>query len=294
MRSKRSADELATLLKKPKLTTANDEQTQSIVTAITAVAILHIRSAHSLWFGVGTLVAALTAKLLKHFIRQPRPTASAKVTYGMPSTHSSSIAFFGTYLALCMLMLPIHPRVSAILPGYGLIHSVEALALAFEQGGAAQQAVRTTWQERRRGRGWKDAVGEGTRASFAMLVLATAGAVMWSRVRLGHHTRAQVIAGASLGTLVAVGWFFAWIGFEPPTAATQYVPDRWLQDEGSTAVAGLKGTGGLVERAAEDAVFTLLEAWQLRDYRIAWDGVARPALHGLQAFVGAGSRSGEL
>lgn len=222
----------------------------------------------------------------------------------MPSTHSSSIAFFGVYLALCLLLLPIHPRVSAILPGYGLVHSVEALAYAVEQGRAAPQGVRTTLQERTRGEGWKDAVGEGTRAGFAGFVLLSAAAVMWSRIRLGYHTKAQVIAGASLGSLVAIGWFFLWTGFTVPTDLVPYLPSEWLRSEsGSTAgdvvLGGAKDTGALVERAAEDAVYVLLEAWQRRDVRIAWDGVARPAVQGLRALVApsdgiAGNQADEL
>lgn len=35
-------------------------QTQIIVTTLTAFAILHLRTAHSIWFGFGTLLATLT------------------------------------------------------------------------------------------------------------------------------------------------------------------------------------------------------------------------------------------
>jgi len=59
----------------------------------------------------GAIVTTIIAKTLKVIIRQPRPDSipspptspekrREKVTYGMPSTHSSSIIFFATYITL--------------------------------------------------------------------------------------------------------------------------------------------------------------------------------------------------
>ncbi|KAI8972710.1 phosphatidic acid phosphatase type 2/haloperoxidase, partial [Pilobolus umbonatus] len=39
-------------------------------------------------------------------------------------------------------------------------------------------------------------------------------AVIWSRVRLGHHTEGQVLAGTALGILCALIWYGLWGYFE--------------------------------------------------------------------------------
>lgn len=66
------------------------KHTQSIVTTATAVAILHLRTCHVLYFTIGSLATSFTAKGLKRVINQPRPPGSkVKRTSGMPSTHSA-------------------------------------------------------------------------------------------------------------------------------------------------------------------------------------------------------------
>lgn len=35
-------------------------------------------------------------------------------------------------------------------------------------------------------------------------------AIMWSRVRIGYHTPAQVLVGAALGLFGGVGWRLLW------------------------------------------------------------------------------------
>ncbi|KAJ8294516.1 Lipid phosphate phosphatase gamma [Rhodotorula toruloides] len=243
------------------------QNTQFVVTTLTAYFILRIRTAHSLYFGAGTLVAAFTAKILKRFIRQPRPVGAKKYekTYGMPSTHSSSIAFFGTYLSLSSLLLPLHPRVTSLLPFWNRFSN-----LATTRGlGAAQKSF------------WRHMAGEWgqrvTRILLALCFLAGTASVCWSRVRLGHHTKAQVIAGASLGSTIALAWMTLWLGL-----------DGWSTLSGKdleNVVAGFAGGAGKAvptwlihgvkepaivwERAAEDAAFVALEAWETR----RWEGL---------------------
>lgn len=81
------------------------ERTQSFVTALTALVVIVLlrASSHSLYYVLGSLVTAWTAKGLKRFIRQPRPVYEdedetrspttrrrKKVkSHGMPSTHSA-------------------------------------------------------------------------------------------------------------------------------------------------------------------------------------------------------------
>ncbi|TFK76460.1 PAP2-domain-containing protein [Pluteus cervinus] len=80
------------------------------VTAFTAIFLLYTRSSGVLFFAVGALSCSFTVKMLKRAIRQPRPTIGKKKTFGMPSTHSATITYFGTYIPLACYYLPIHQR----------------------------------------------------------------------------------------------------------------------------------------------------------------------------------------
>ncbi|PWY97243.1 PAP2-domain-containing protein, partial [Testicularia cyperi] len=152
------------------------KHTQGIVTTATAIGILHFRTCHVVYFTIGTLATSFSAKGLKRVIKQPRPPGSrVKKTSGMPSTHSASISFMGTYILLSSLLLPLHP------------------SLAISQADNS-----TTYQM--------------TRIWLALFGVAAPLLVMWSRVRLGVHTRAQTIAGAALGIAKACLWFVVWNG----------------------------------------------------------------------------------
>ncbi|KAF8350721.1 hypothetical protein F5887DRAFT_940608 [Amanita rubescens] len=55
---------------------------------------------------------AFLDRLVKNLFRQQRPQhegAHQKQTYGMPSTHSTTISYFATFIVLACLRLPIHP-----------------------------------------------------------------------------------------------------------------------------------------------------------------------------------------
>ena len=148
----------------------------------------------------------LIAKVLKRFIRQPRPELSVKKTYGMPSTHSSSIAFFGVYLSLCIARLKPHPR---FLPN-----------LLSRRGDSEDFAPLV-------------------RGILTAGVLYGAISVMWSRVRLTYHTSAQVVAGASVGGIIALACFWLW-----QSTLVRYTPQ--------------------LERVVEDLMLVVLESWQIR------------------------------
>ncbi|BGP15238.1 hypothetical protein JCM10213_000809 [Rhodosporidiobolus nylandii] len=258
------------------------QNTQFVVTTLTVYFILRIRTAHSLYFGAGTLVAAFSAKILKRFIRQPRPVGAKKYekTYGMPSTHSSSIAFFGTYLSLSSLLLPLHPRVTALLPFWNRFSTLAAAV----GPGAAQHLF---WRH------FSGALGQRlTRVVLAAFFLGGSASVCWSRVRLGHHTRAQVVAGASLGSLIALVWMSAWLGAEGwSTLSGRDLQGMLLASRvGSVAptwvLRGVKEPAMVWERAAEDSLFVLMEAWRER----RWD-----VLKELRSFpVAGGPAGGEL
>lgn len=214
-------------------------QTQTLVTLATAFAILQLRTTHSVFFALGATAAALIAKALKHIIKQPRPDSTTKLTYGMPSTHSASIGFMGTYLVLSSLLLLPHPRLK--------LHRV-AIG-SFEEPSSWTLAHRT---------------------ASCLLFGTLAYSVWWSRVKLGHHTTAQVVAGGMLGCTIALLAFVEWQGQD------------WLQEQGLAVpeamrslltASGWKVFGSHLERIAEDAAFAGLEAYEKRDAHLLWQAV---------------------
>ena len=44
-----------------------------------------------------------------------------------------------------------------------------------------------------------------------LLVLPCASLIAASRLWLGHHTLAQIVAGVGLGIFMATGWYAAWV-----------------------------------------------------------------------------------
>lgn len=129
------------------------------------VAVLLFGSLHLIYFFAGSVLCAITAKVLKHLIRQPRPVVvsssrheniTIKTSYGMPSSHSQVMAFFATYC---------HCAVHYVTPS--------TIVLA------------------------------------GILYIFTA-MVLWSRVRLGHHTLAQVSVGTLVGASMATIWYQLW------------------------------------------------------------------------------------
>lgn len=84
-------------------------------------------------------------------------------------------------------------------------------------------------------------------------------------MRLGHHTRAQVLAGISLGSAVALVWMLLWLGWD----GIGKLAGREFQTFGPGWVnKGAQEQGKMLEAAAEDAAFLALEAWQQGDWRL--------------------------
>lgn len=171
----------------------------------------------------------------------------------MPSTHSSSISFFGTYLSLSSLFLPLHPRVISLIPFYSFIAplSPSAVEPSFWRNFLAH------WGER------------ATRMGMAVFFLAGTGSVCWSRVRLGHHTRAQVIAGISLGSAVAICWLVLWLGVTETGSLSGIDTSTVSTRLPGWSLGGVKEQGAVWERAVEDAAFVAVEAWQ----QGRWEGL---------------------
>ncbi|CED84311.1 Dolichyl pyrophosphate phosphatase and related acid phosphatases [Phaffia rhodozyma] len=149
------------------------DETNIIVTSATAAWFIRSPSAEKIWFIGGAIAASAAAKIMKHLFRQSRPdghrpSRSNQVlyknvpksiagipTYGMPSTHSTTISYFATYIVL---------TTAQIAP----LQSISVLAL-------------------------------GT-------------LICWSRIRLGHHTAPQVIAGVGLGITFGFAHHTLWHG----------------------------------------------------------------------------------
>ncbi|KAF8516733.1 hypothetical protein BU17DRAFT_50707, partial [Hysterangium stoloniferum] len=84
-------------------------QTNVIVTSLTACVQIYTCSAGVAYFCAGALACTLSAKGIKRLIKQPRPVGiSKKLSYGMPSTHSASMAFYATYICATCSYLPLH------------------------------------------------------------------------------------------------------------------------------------------------------------------------------------------
>ncbi|KIL69735.1 hypothetical protein M378DRAFT_69116, partial [Amanita muscaria Koide BX008] len=131
--------------------------------------IIATRSAAAAYTSAGALVCVGTAKIVKRVLRQPRPQviegARQKRSYGMPSTHSTAMSFFATFIVLACIRLPIHPS----LPSSTMMRILPPV-----------------------------------------IAVPSAALVVMSRVWLGHHTRRQVVAGASYGVAFASVWFTLW------------------------------------------------------------------------------------
>lgn len=95
----------------------------------------------------------------------------------MPSTHSSSIAFFGVYLSLCIAYIKPHPR---FLPNL-LSRREDSQDFSFP-----------------------------VRVALTAAVLYGTYSVCWSRIRLTYHTKAQVVAGAGVGGTLAILALWVW------------------------------------------------------------------------------------
>lgn len=89
------------------------DHTNLAVTALTAFAVIYTRSAGVAYFSAGALACTVSVKILKLVLQQARPAQithyKQKQSYGMPSTHSAAITFYGTYIPMACAWLPLHP-----------------------------------------------------------------------------------------------------------------------------------------------------------------------------------------
>ncbi|KAF9052620.1 phosphatidic acid phosphatase type 2/haloperoxidase [Panaeolus papilionaceus] len=94
------------------------DYTNVTVISLTAIVLLYSKSAGVLYFCTGAVACSQSVKVIKKFVRQPRPPnlpgRRLKKSYGMPSTHSAAISYFATYIMLSSTLLPMHPSFGAM------------------------------------------------------------------------------------------------------------------------------------------------------------------------------------
>merc|ERR1712212_576046 len=125
------------------------------------------RDLHSLFYGLGTMVNLLTNYILKHSLKQPRPTRATNhlrdsthlyQEYGMPSSHAQFMFFFSVYMTLFVKL----------------------------RLGHCSKFWRNLW---------------------CLLCLGLAAVVAYGRIYLHYHTWSQVGWGSIVGAIVAFIWF---------------------------------------------------------------------------------------
>ncbi|KNZ47496.1 hypothetical protein VP01_635g7 [Puccinia sorghi] len=275
-----------------------------VITVLTSFSILYLRSAHSLWFGLGAIIATAAAKILKRCIKQPRPTESTKKSFGMPSTHSSSITFYGVYLLLACLLLPIHQRMTSLLPGT-VIETGGPEVTVYSRARNNQKDSFSNWAHEIPGgqptaesvEGLSRLLNAFLRLLYGSTFILIAVVVCWSRVKFGHHTLKQVIAGASIGGMIGAAWFGIWTGFKMPRMAVldHYYYNYYRPSPNSPLasftderpeIMAIRGIGPYLEDAFSHLSLMLAEAWYMRDFGLIWDGLIRPTLNHIGFFLG--------
>lgn len=267
-----------------------------VITVLTAISILYLRSAHSLWFGLGAIIATVTAKILKRCIKQPRPTESTKKSFGMPSTHSSSITFYGVYLLLVCLLLPIHQKMTSLLPGTR--RGTGSSEAVYTQTRNNQKDGFSSWTQPS-GResmvepveGLPSLLNAFLRLIYGFTFILMAVVVCWSRIKFGHHTLKQVIAGATIGGIIGVAWFGIWTGFKIPKLLLldhyyYHASSKPSSNMNPSELITVRGIGPYVEDAFTRFSILLAEAWYMRDFGLVWDGLIRPTINQIGFFLG--------
>lgn len=137
-------------------------------------------------FFFGTLLNELINKILKHWIKEPRPVDRLHIgeEYGMPSSHSQFIWFFSIYVTLFVLLRYRHFYIFNYLKFYfkilSRLHHMNNNSLPFERAGRLL-VVLSCW---------------------CMSIL-----VCISRTYLQYHTCSQVIVGSIIGLITGASWF---------------------------------------------------------------------------------------
>ncbi|KAM9879254.1 hypothetical protein BJF96_g1469 [Verticillium dahliae] len=135
----------------------------------------------------GQLACEAVNFALKRLIKEDRPRRIHGKGYGMPSSHAQFVAFWALYLVLFLFVRHRGPP---------------ARQTAADGASSSSSGNRSSPYRSR-------ALSRAERAVAALVAVATAAAVAWSRVYLGYHTTKQVLVGLTAGAACAVAWFAA-------------------------------------------------------------------------------------
>ena len=167
-----------------------------ILNALTTCLILYTRSAGAVYFAIGAVFCALTVKRVKGIIRQPRPVPKINI----PGRKTK--ASYGCVEAKALLI-----RSGVITDHeYIITHSMPSTHAATTSYYAASiilgclyLPIHPTLPS-----------GLSVRILPPLIAFPCAVTIVMSRLWLGHHTTAQIVAGISYGVAFASVWFALW------------------------------------------------------------------------------------
>jgi hypothetical protein len=176
------------------------KSTSAVVSLTFFAALAYYRNAYMISFFVGSIVCAITGKILKRVLNQERPEelqTSSEIKLkpsdkGMPSSHATSLGFIGTFVTLTIW------RYSDQLPSEILFWGIQPLLVAYIV------------------------------ASLAY------------RIQVKLHTKDQVYVGVTLGTSIGIMWHQLTIGAWPfQVAVTDLIAQHFLPASSTLPVAFL-------------------------------------------------------
>lgn len=86
-----------------------------VVSGIAAGSLLLNQSPLPLYYTICALLNSLLGKIMKRIIKDPRPAKSPKPGYGMPSSHTTAIAYFSYIVLYTAPYFVAHPTLRVLL-----------------------------------------------------------------------------------------------------------------------------------------------------------------------------------
>lgn len=148
-----------------------NESTKFLVSGAALATLLTKPEVAVVWCLIGSVVNSACGKVLKKLLNEKRPEGAAKADPGMPSSHALSLSYLSVYAA------------SALASRGGV------------DGGAIFASALKPWPVS------ATFVIPGCVSLIALGVFFT-----WLRVKLGYHTKPQVVVGYVLGAATAMVW----------------------------------------------------------------------------------------
>jgi len=149
------------------------DRTNIIVTGMTACFVLYTRSAGVAYFSIGAVCCSLTVKVVKRVIQQPRPPPEAVLRRKAKKSYGMPSTHSATITFFATYIL----LAATYLPVH---HSFP--------------------------------LNSTSRVVPVLITFPWAVMIVMSRVWLGHHTWAQVLAGSAYGVVFAFVWYALWTG----------------------------------------------------------------------------------